>query len=513
METATTTNILRYSGRPQRYTHGSRKLRLTGIVSLLLLIFFLTGTAPATAQQSLSALYTPSWLTGGGGPPATANALWKVALPGSYAARCGDGSLPAFYVRAASALSAHPNHWAFHMPGGGSSADPNALLAMWLGVGHKGPQGPTHLSNQWARDSKPAQGIHSASAANPFADFNHVFIEKCTTDLFTGSVTAVMTTTRDITDLPGLTPFPAGTTYKVEFRGRQIIEDVIDYLLTGVTYTPTSGAGTPVAMPLLSNAVAILWTGSSGGGRSAIHSADAVAALIQANAPNAQVRLVADAAFGPGAELLDDHHHPTGSAATSLYEGTYTNLDPQSGTSPDDYYAGEEWNTFQTWGAGHDVSCLTYHAVSNDQWKCTDEIHVLMHHVTTPFFVRQDRQDPNATDKGTCWKVDWRANPGDCYYSARKFSQLLGFQMQDVLLQPTSAEEATSMTAAPAGFAPRCRQHVGLTNNAAFFRHGITGSGGVEHDFVDMLGVWFQTGQPGILVEPTVSGSLPLSCN
>ncbi|MFY9269207.1 MAG: pectin acetylesterase-family hydrolase [Candidatus Manganitrophaceae bacterium] len=481
---------------------------------LTVLLFSLGRPAAAQTNPLLADLFTPPLAPGGTGP-GHPRSLWKIPLPASYPARCGDGSLPVFYLRAALPGSLHPNDWVFHLPGGGSNTDPDEILRMWMGVGHKSGGGPTHLSSLWANESKPAEGIHSADAANPFADFNQVFIDKCTLDLFTGTATASLTTTADITDLSGATTVPAGTTYDVAFGGRQIIEGVIDYLKnppsSPLTYFPCSGGEVcpAVSLPDLDAAVEILWTGSSGGGSSAIHSADWVAAFL----PNAHLRLVVDAAFHPGAELMDDYHNPKGSADISLYEGEY-GFDPEAGTASILFYSGSESITFQTWGAGRDTSCMAFHDATaggdGNQWKCTDEIHVLMHHVTLPFFIRNDRNDPNLTNNGNCWSVEWNLS-GSCYYNLNKYSLGVGYQMDDLLLFMAEAEEAASMTAAPSGFAPRCRQHVGLTSNVAFFQNGIDDSG-IDRNFVDVLWDWYANGWSGVLIEPTASGPLPGSC-
>lgn len=492
---------------------------LKNVITFTMLAAFVGVVYPAGAAM-LGDLYVPPLPSPGTGP-AHPKSLWRIFLPSTYPARCGDGSLPAFYVRAAPTGSLYPNDWVFHMPGGGSGFEANTILEVWMGVSSKGPGGVTHLSSNWANESMPAKGIHSASITNPFADFNHVYIDKCTLDLFTGAMTASMVTTIDVTDYTTATTVPAGTAYDVEFRGRQIIEATIDYLKnppTGIlSYSPCPSGDScdEVTLPDLDDAVEVLWTGSSGGGRSATHSADYVAQVLL---PNAHVRLVMDAAFGPGAELMDDYHNPKGAATYSLYEGNYNGFDPESGTVPIVFYSGSESTRFLTWGANQDVSCLTFHdaALGGDgnQWKCTDEIHVLMNHVTTPFFVREDRNDSNSTNQGTCWSVDWRANPTDCYYNVNKYSLGVAFQIDNLLEFMTAAEEATSMTAPPSGFAPRCRQHVGLTDNTVFFNNGIfdPAMGGIDRNFVDVLWDWYSNSWSGVLIEPIASGALSLSC-
>jgi len=58
-----------------------------------------------------------------------------------------------------------------------------------------------------------------------------------------------------------------------------------------------------------------------------------------------------------------------------------------------------------TWILTRDASCTATHPSAKRF--CNDRIHVLLNHVSTPFFVRQDLSDPNHLNTGTGWIVDW----------------------------------------------------------------------------------------------------------
>jgi Pectinacetylesterase len=495
----------------------------------LLLITCFAGLTQAHTlpgvPHSLRDVYMPPLVAGNG--PARLTSLWKIPLPDALYpdARCGDGSIPVFYVRAAPVNSIHRNDWVFSLPGGGSFSIADSIIERWLGVDKKGASGPTHLSTHWAKKSMQASGIHNPNRIkNQFADFNHVHIDKCTLDLFTGTTTATLTTTKDITDITGSITVPQYTTFDVEFRGRKILEGIVDYLrnpgLGGVSYFPciSTNECQDISVPSLDDAENILWSGSSGGGKSVIHSADMVFDMF-ANT-NANVKLVVDAAHQPGPQILDDYHNPAGNPAFSVYDGGY-GFDPVTNSDMANYFALTRLAKFLTWnpsGSSRDHSCLAYHA-GVDEWKCTDETHVLMNHIATAFFVRQDQFDAVYTQQGTCWWVPWATVPG-CYTlgpfsSVESFAKVAEGQMQDLINLTASAEEVLSPVAgfpsistAAAGFSPRCSTHVALTNDKGYFVDSIF-DGAIDWSFSNRLEDWYFAGAINVLVEPT--GAAPIT--
>jgi hypothetical protein len=168
------------------------------------------------------------------------------------------------------------------------------------------------------------------------------------------------------------------------------------------------------------------------------------------------------------------------------------------------------------WGARRtlDRSCLGRHPW--DEWKCFDDVHVLMNHMGLRFFVRQDLNDNNHLSP--CWQVEWRASEADCYLpgappqgEAERYARATQWQFADLSRLPADNDEGRAPVA-PAGFGPRCGQHVGLTNDDGFFRHGILDPAtSQEVTFAAALSSWVQGGG-ATLVEPTRSGAFPAAC-
>ena len=464
----------------------------------------LSVAVPAAHADTLFDLFAPP---GGVGPgPRDPASLWRVPVVGRPAgARCADGSDPILYVRAAPPGSSHPNDWIFYMSGGGSGIDPDHLLNSWMN-GEK-----NELSSRWDDESLNASGILGGRVANPFRDWNVVKVDKCTMDRYQGTRRVTLTTTMDV-PRPGGGVVPAGTAYDIWFHGALILADAVDLLRNG-NATYVDAAGLQVTMPDLDDARTVLWTGSSGGAKAALMTVDWAAATLLP--PTAEVRLVADAGFYPAAELLADAQ-ANGLVTGSIYDGSYV-FDAQAGTSPQTFYDTTDRAEADTWGAHQviDQSCMTAHLGS--EWKCFDEEHVLMHHVEKATFVRQDLYDRNHLTP--CWQVAWRANETDCYLpgatplaNAQRIATAVLWQLADFNQSLARREEPAA--AAPIGFAPRCGQHVGLTNDAAFFVQGIADPvTGAEVSLAAALDAWMAGAGLTRIEASALTANFPAVCN
>jgi hypothetical protein len=472
----------------------------TAAPAALLMAAALCAASPAAAA-TLHDLYPPG--RGPGAGPRAATSLWRVPVAGGpWASRCADGTEPVIYVRR-SAGPRHANDWIFHIPGGGSGADADELLERWTHGEH------TELSSRWANESKKDDGIFSGDPANPFREWNMVAIDKCTMDRFLGTRRTSLTTTRDVATPAGTVA--AGTAFDMWFHGALIVEDAVALLKSGVSYRDHAGA--LVSMPSLAGAATILWTGSSGGSRGALMSADRLRESVFP--ASAEVKLVAEAGFDAGAELLLDAQS-RGWATGSIYDGSH-GFDALTGTSSDVQFDTVGRAQIDAWGAHAviDQSCLSAHL--SEQWRCYEEAHVLMNHVATPFFVRQDLYDRNHLTP--CWQVGWRAAAADCYLgaappleNARRHAAAVTWQLAD-LGRFLSDHDEGSFTVAPVGFGPRCGQHVGLTNREGFFANGIEDPvSGVKVTFAAALDAWVR-GRGMTLVESSAfTASLPAAC-
>jgi hypothetical protein len=125
------------------------------------------------------------------------------------------------------------------------------------------------------------------------------------------------------------------------------------------------------------------------------------------------------------------------------------------------------------WKQRFDDSCIAFHPM--DDWLCFDGPHVLTHHVTTPFFVRQGLDDQllsqNAIDAG--YQV-----PGQGTLTVRQWGTLV---RQNLLaLAGIDANTEEKPAAVPGAFGPLCNKHDTLGSNADIF--GVTISGAAMFD-------------------------------
>jgi len=447
--------------------------------------------------------------------PAGTN-LWKVPLPAEPAAPvCLDFSEPVFYVRAAPASSAHRNDWVIFIPGGGSVQSLDGALTGWFEGAHG------EMSSRWAPPSIGPGGIlDPLDVRNPFAEFNMVFIHKCSYDRFMGRRLSYAETTRTNRAIAGVIPggssmevgvmLAAGTTVKLAFRGHDIVDGVIDALADStVDYDDGNG---PVTMPSLADADTVLFIGHSGGSRGATMIVDEVAARIHGSAPSADVRLVMDAGFDPGAEsVVNGATYP----ATS-----YPTFDPANGGAPLDTAADLLSGFTSIWNADGDATCLANEA--NDA-VCGDVFHVLMNWVETPMFVRQDLADvghntgKNAAgdDVADCWQTPWDTDPDTCYGDTFAQAGAVLDQIDDLALMRSQALTHTVLGTTlkpPSGFFPACGYHNGAQTDAGFYST-LTTTLGLSGSYATTLWLWYlHPNLPIRPVEGTPPAVIPTAC-
>jgi hypothetical protein len=478
------------------------------------------ATQPAALPDPVNG---PFWYTDTMGPDLEATgqaaSMFRVDLPAGPGV-CLDASNPVFYVR--KGFGAHADDWVVFIPGGGSASDLDDVVAGWSPVFGDPPQ-YGEMSSRWAPPGIAPGGLFDNTGnANPFFDWNVVFIHKCSFDRFEGRDTGmILTTTEDhgVTDWSGGFPvgvlLSAGTRIEVRFAGHDIVDDVIAALGAGVVYA--DGAGEQVAMPSLTQARHVLFAGHSGGAQGAEMIIDDVAALIRGQSPNADVRLVSDAGFLPGAELVNQSPAPD----PSIYKGSF-GIDPLNGQDELAAYTDALDPLVNVWQADLDATCA---ANEPDPAACADDTHVVMNWVETPFFVRQDLLDSrhlqNADD---CWGVDWRAFPDECYPDAAgplvedstSYAQWTTQQAWDLLDTKTKSDTAKVLhtaLVAPSGFFPACGNHGGIASDLGFYDTISTGAHVASQSYANALWRWVQTpATPSVAVEPIIQVYPPPGC-
>jgi hypothetical protein len=270
-----------------------------------------------------------------------------------------------------------------------------------------------------------------------------------------------------------------------------------------------------------------------------IHNGDRVAALFQAVAPEAEVRLVLDSWFPP---MLENEGRYSGAGGTSAFDGVY---EPFSGTQ----LLPASVNPAATLGYGTDGvalvnaevdaiargvnlddSCVAAHAADPVALPyCYDTLHILLNHVASPFFVVADQRDPVvspnphlAVDPTYRWSIQ--------EYRRRDISQGEDlFALHDVASELATGADATGAaigTWTPGLYLPRPDSpvHVYLGSDASFFGsamkecNGAVGLG--AHPLPEVLSDWVLGGTAYPAWERPGTGALnphwvtaPHACN
>ena len=373
---------------------------------------------------------------------------------------CNDGTPGVFYYAPAT-REEDRNKWLIFLQGGGSCRDGQTCAERWCHVNTN--YGMDKMTSSLTKPMIRGNGFLDPRPDNRFGTWNRVLIFYCSSDAWSGTKTATMQATGGATTVE----------YLIHFRGSQIIDAALDTLRNATPIGRRRAARHSIdgpkepsasAWPDLDNATHVLFAGSSAGGIGAKSNADRVGAKLKAANPNlADYRVLIDASTTPQSELRD--------FATS----TYCDNNPLGCSYTT--FTMEQYAYFQaTFGSRRDESCLAWHAAHQPgtEWKCEDTMHVNYHHITTPFFIHQDLQDPQVGGEF----VD--AGFGDIGdYATQVEAELRA------LPTPEEPRGATGM------FIPQCTDHESFTNDPAVFDVKIEGL-----SYYDTVWNWWTGAQP-----------------
>lgn len=468
----------------------------------------------------------------------------RVFLP-TTRVRCVDGTRPVLYVDAAVCATpggcAQPgggtapygadmvsDKWLISVTGGGacnaSDSDGDGTLDDGTRCTDLYPGEASEMSSALDAPMKNltsapggSSGIMSPDPAeNPvFAAYNRVRVEKCSYDRYLGRATH-----KNVAgDLLG-TPI----TYTLYNHGQRIMESALKTLKRGLAYTTWApgpgGTVIPVAaqLPPLADATHVVFVGHSGGAHGLYHNIDRLAdAVRRAAGDDADVRAVFDANFVPAIEN-------EAAFATDVPGGAplggdiYTHqwigasLDSAGGAFTYDGAGFHDASWFGqqqiSWKTRLDASCLRAHP-ADEHWMCRDRYHVLLNHVATPLFFREDFTDPNSehTDGGDGHPIPW-ALPGTCAYpdllalpgcGAPRFTAatqhrarleeqatrfLSDFDTRSELATQSDASVPAGVLPTLYGWMPSCGSHTGAYGDASYHDTAIRDEGTLE--VVDM---------------------------
>jgi hypothetical protein len=443
---------------------------------------------------------------------------------------CNDGTGAVFYVRRACPTTPeYQDYWHIHLEGGGNCNTPQSCANRWCS--HETNFGAAQMSSRNSPRRMRARGIFDRSVRNDFRCWNHVYVRYCSSDNWSGEGTVAQVTADDPADLaagctPGVDCTPID--YRIHFRGATIVDAVRNQLRRDC-----NGAACPAtdyaidqnndgvldwAMPDLDDAEAVLLSGSSAGSAGVRIHADAFGDALRATNVNCLAGASCDAtcvlgscglyyraAIDAGLTADSDGEDFTAACTAAGFCGTCTTTPP---CTYQDYMTGRQTGSIHALVATrNDDTCAAWHdandpAGASESWRCMDSTHLALHHVTTPYFVRTDRQDELLMENfvtagfGTCQEFSDDVSA----VNLSLFDPLPGL---DAIAEEGGGSPPLQL---PGVFVPEHQEHVGLPDRRAFLRVTVeqpVGSGS-RYTFHDTLFAWFfQTGAgvPQVMTE------------
>jgi hypothetical protein len=378
---------------------------------------------------------------------------------------CNDGTPAVFYYGPYSKPEDR-DKWIIFLQGGGSCVDGQSCGERWCSIDTN--YGYDKMSTSSSKAQIRGVGFLNPGAENRFGSWNRVLIYYCSSDTWVGTSTRVVTASQgNVT-----------REFEIHFKGLRIVDAVLDTLRNSAP-----GARRRIARhdaedaetspwPDLDNATAVMFAGSSAGGEGARQNLDRVAAKLRNTNPNVVVRGVIDAIYG------------TQSATRDFTKSTYCANDPARGCSYETFTkSSHEAIDVDLRDARLEDSCLTWHALNapGTTWQCADGEHVLWHHVTTPFFLRQDLLDEQI---GGSYVDAGFGTPSD-------YARTVESEFRN----PPIPEEPHGAT--PGFFAPQCTDHESFTSNERVFDTKLAGT-----SWHDAVWNWWTGAQPQQLIRP-----------
>jgi len=391
-------------------------------------------------------------------------------------ALCNDGTPALFYVRPA-LTSAGKDKWVIQLMGGGACSSAALCAKRWCSADTNFSK--TQMTSGTSPERTDGEGIFARSsdgalpAPNPLEDANQVLVKYCSSDTWRG-------TARDA-EVEAPHPVTGATTrYRVHFLGRRILEAVVATLRReGVPATTWGAQGTALAD--LDEASEVVLAGASAGGGGTTFNLDWLRQVLQTHNPDVQVLGLIDSTFGPDLIGLD---YSQGPACT------------QMGLCSDAEYLGYGLQAqVGLWKAAPEDSCSAHHAQDDGGWKCASDTHVILNHLSTPFFVRQGLSDGLISDPYVEGGLRVNGQP----FTLGLFGREVAEQLATFPSLASTAEEGSAVTTAPGAFGPLCPKHETLRSTPDTFNVHVTQAGTGPVRMFDAWNAW-RTGAAGSVV-------------
>jgi hypothetical protein len=377
-------------------------------------------------------------------------------------ARCNDGTPAQLYVRAAPVGSAGRNRWILYLQGGASCRTYGACTQRYCGIDTF--YDASKLSTRWNPLRAGARGILRRNDDNPLGGANEVYLYYCSSDQWTGRNDAA------VLSPPASAPAEFAP-YSIIFRGHTILARALETLSAGVA---SADDGSRVDLASIDAAEIVLLTGSSAGSVGVQNNLDWAAARLSAH--GAAVFGVLDAAAG--AQLRNDSANPARPDDTAELQSEWDFIRAASG------YAGFV-----------DESCVDRQSALGTPWRCADSATVILNHLTTPFFVRQDLWD-------VLQRKRWVDLGLGSLLPARNAEHLAAIRQ----LRATALEK-DGMTRDPGVYGPYCGQHIALNDDDFFAKQSLTDGDGHAQTFRSLLLAWLQGAAVQVIDDPDAKRS------
>ncbi len=406
-------------------------------------------------------------------PPEYPNQLASGAELQRYTLRdpeavCNDGTPAVMYVRGYTD-PALADTWSIHLQGGGGCGSYASCAIRWCGLDYY------DASKMSSRDLPPSIagfGIFDEDPLNQLAGANQAFFYYCSSDAWRGEGTA--TYDPDDLEIPAELPvaLPADLPdYSMFRRGHTILASGVDELSGGLV------ADGGEELPPLDQASLVVFNGTSGGSVGARANADYVRERLSAS--GAEVVAVFDAAFVPLSEGLPE---PYASALDDLKAAGWQQALETEDPLP-----------FM------DASCWAHLGGTADEERCYDADYLMLNHITTPFFVRQDLRDIGGAAE-TIGIPDADFQPA----AVALLESLADLQR--------TAVEGGDIAVAPGAYGPNCAQHVALESTSWWAVGSVRDGAGAEWTFQQAALAWYAGAEISVVDAPNGgAGSGPRS--
>lgn len=373
---------------------------------------------------------------------------------------CNDGTRAVMYVRGFTD-PALADTWSIHLQGGGGCGSYASCAIRWCGLDY-------YDSSKMSAQNLPLNiagfGIYDEDPQNLLGGANQVFFYYCSSDAWRGEGSAAYDP--DGLEIPAELPVELPVElpdYTLFRRGHTILASGLDELADGLV------ADDGEVLPALDEAGLVVFNGTSGGSAGARANADYVRDRLATK--GTEVVAIFDAAHIPLSERLPE---PYASA-----------LDAYKAAGWDQSQQTDDTRPFM------DKTCWDHLGGTADEERCYDSDYVMMNHITTPFFVRQDLRDVGGA-------AETIGLPEDDFEEAT-----MGL-LDSLATLRTTAVEGGDIVVVPGAYGPNCAQHVALESTSWWAVGSVRDASGTAWTFQQAVLAWYEGRAVAIVDEPNV---------